>query len=160
MKLRLLLPLLGLCLLLTLPVAAQDTTTPISDDDVNAVAHQMYCPVCENVPLDVCPTLACAQWRAEIREQLTAGLTVEQIQADFVRRYGQQVLGTPQDPALRALSLATPWIAAALALAIGVWVFIRWNRTPPGGSAAPPLDVDELEAAYRTRVEQDLLARR
>ena len=27
-----------------------------TDDEVNAVARQMYCPVCENIPLDVCPT--------------------------------------------------------------------------------------------------------
>jgi cytochrome c-type biogenesis protein CcmH len=157
---RWLIPLLCLGLLLVFPAAAQDTTTPITDDEVNAVAHEMYCPVCENVPLDVCPTLACAQWRAEIREQLTTGRTVEEIQADFVRRYGQQVLGTPQDPALRALSLVTPWIAAAVALVVGIWVFIRWSRTPRSGTTLAQAAAPEMDAAYRARVEQDLLARR
>ena len=41
-----------------------------SDDDVNEVAGQLYCPVCENIPLDVCPTQACGQWRDLIREKL------------------------------------------------------------------------------------------
>ena len=45
----------------------------VTDDQVNAIAQQLYCPVCENVPLDVCPTAACAQWRATIREKLEAG---------------------------------------------------------------------------------------
>src|SRR5687768_4143054 len=26
-----------------------------TDDDVNRVARQLYCPVCESTPLDVCP---------------------------------------------------------------------------------------------------------
>ena len=41
-----------------------------SDDEVNRIAHQLYCPVCENTPLDVCPTEACRQWRDLIRQQL------------------------------------------------------------------------------------------
>ena len=31
---------------------------PPTDDEVNAVAKQLFCPVCENTPLDVCPTQA------------------------------------------------------------------------------------------------------
>jgi cytochrome c-type biogenesis protein CcmH len=42
-------------------VFAQQPTP--SDDQVNAIARQLYCPVCENTPLDVCPTTACHQWR-------------------------------------------------------------------------------------------------
>jgi cytochrome c-type biogenesis protein CcmH len=29
-----------------------------SDDDVNAIARKLYCPVCPNTPLDVCETSA------------------------------------------------------------------------------------------------------
>ncbi len=32
---------------------------PPTDDEVNRIAKQLYCPVCENTPLDVCPTQAC-----------------------------------------------------------------------------------------------------
>ena len=54
--------------LLVLPVVAfaQGEDPPPSgpsDDEVNAIAEQLYCPVCENVPLDVCGTQACADWR-------------------------------------------------------------------------------------------------
>jgi cytochrome c-type biogenesis protein CcmH/NrfF len=55
--------------------SAQDTEpTGPTDDEVNAIAKQLYCPVCENIPLDVCPTQACAQWRDLIREKLARGL--------------------------------------------------------------------------------------
>jgi cytochrome c-type biogenesis protein CcmH/NrfF len=72
---------------------AQEATP--SDDAVNAIARQLYCPVCENIPLDVCPTQACAQWRALIREKLAQGWTEEQIKAYFVEQYGVRVLNEP-----------------------------------------------------------------
>jgi hypothetical protein len=35
-------------------VSAQDTNpNGPTDDEVNAIAKQLYCPVCENIPLDV-----------------------------------------------------------------------------------------------------------
>jgi cytochrome c-type biogenesis protein CcmH/NrfF len=52
-------------------VSAQGSTP--SDDQVNAIAKQLYCPVCENTPLDVCPTDACKEWREEIRGMLAEG---------------------------------------------------------------------------------------
>ena len=72
---------------------AQEATP--SDDAVNAIARQLYCPVCENIPLDVCPTQACAQWRALIREKLAQGWTEEQIKTYFVEQYGVRVLNEP-----------------------------------------------------------------
>src|SRR3972149_667152 len=68
---------------------------PPSDDEVNAIAHQLYCPVCENVPLDVCPTQACDQWRSTIRDKLAQGWSEAQIKDYFVEQYGARVLATP-----------------------------------------------------------------
>ena len=70
---------------------AQDTSA-ISDDQVNAIAKQMFCPVCENTPLDVCPTQACAQWRELIRQKLAAGWSDQEIKDYFVEQYGARVL--------------------------------------------------------------------
>ena len=66
-------------LLLALPALAQDV--PVTDDEVNAVAKDLFCPVCESTPLDVCPTQACADWRELIRQQLSEGSTPEEVQA-------------------------------------------------------------------------------
>ena len=75
-------------------VYAQNDTPP-TDNEVNAIAKDLYCPVCENTPLDVCPTVACAQWRDMIREKLTAGWSKEQISQYFVDQYGDRVLAEP-----------------------------------------------------------------
>jgi len=75
-------------------VAFAQESTP-SDDEVNAVASQLYCPVCESTPLDVCPTEACRQWRDLIRQQLADGMTEDQIKKYFVDNYGARVLAEP-----------------------------------------------------------------
>ncbi len=79
--------------LMPLTVGAQEGGP--SDDDVNAVAKQLFCPVCENIPLDTCGTAACEQWRGIIREKLSEGWTEDQIKNYFVEQYGDRVLAEP-----------------------------------------------------------------
>jgi cytochrome c-type biogenesis protein CcmH len=131
--------------------AAQEVT----DDAVNAVAKRLYCPVCENIPLDTCPTEACIRWREEIRVQLEDGSTPDQVVADFVARFGERASGTPLDPTLRALSLVTPYALAGLALIIGVWTFVRWQRRPAMASPAAPASPAQSDD-YRALLERDL----
>ena len=59
----------------------------VSDDEVNDVAQELYCPVCENTPLDVCGTQACADWRELIRTKLAQGETAQDVYAYFARQY-------------------------------------------------------------------------
>jgi len=148
-----------------LPALAQDATPskPVTADDINAVAKQMYCPVCENIPLDVCPTDACQQWREEIGTELAAGKTPDEIKSAFVARYGDRVVGTPEDPTLRTLSLIAPPLVAVIAVLVAGWVVFRWRRNrqlasnmaTPVGSMPATSDDD-----YRARLEQDLRSRR
>lgn len=153
-----------LMLVLAVPVSGQDSGQgSVSADQVNDIAKKMYCPVCENIPLDVCGTTACEQWRDEIRIQLEEGRSEDQIIADFVNRYGDRVVGTPQDPFLRSLSLVTPWLIGALMLAGVVVLLTRWLRRDDAGislsivaNSAANLSDDD----YRARLEADLKARR
>ena len=92
--------------LFTSVAIAQDNTP--TDDDVNAVAKQLYCPVCENTPLDVCPTEACRQWRELIRTQLSEGMTEQQIKDYFVANYGARVLSEPPRTGLNWLVYILP----------------------------------------------------
>ena len=105
--------------------AAQDATPrPVTDDDVNRIAKQLFCPVCENVPLDVCPTQACAQWRATIREKLAAGWSEPQILDYFVQQYGERVLARPSTRGLTVLV----WVIPPVALVAGAFVLWRFLR--------------------------------
>jgi cytochrome c-type biogenesis protein CcmH len=151
----------------TVPAQAQDGGgITVTDDDVNSIARGLYCPVCENVPLDVCPTAACAEWREEIRVQLSEGATPREVVNNFVARYGDRVVGTPQDPTLRALSLVTPWVISGLALLGALLVFARWRREQMQAPTTTPVrlpepgEVNTTLDAYRARLEADLAKRR
>ncbi|RPJ20853.1 MAG: hypothetical protein EHM33_27575, partial [Chloroflexi bacterium] len=74
--------------------ASAQGPTP-TDDEVNRIAKQLYCPVCESTPLDVCPTEACRQWRDLIRTMLVEGKSEEEIKQYFVAQYGARVLDEP-----------------------------------------------------------------
>jgi cytochrome c-type biogenesis protein CcmH len=148
-------PLLGLLLALISGVAAAQTPAP-SDDEVNRVAKQLYCPVCENVPLDVCPTTACAQWRATIREKLAQGWSERQIQDFFAEQYGARVLASPPATGLSVLV----WILPPLAVAAGaviLWRFLRGHTRP--AVAMPPSEPPPTDE-YAARLEDELKKRR
>lgn len=141
--------LLAFCLLLFPGVVLAQNATP-SPDEVNRVARQLYCPVCENVPLDVCPTQACADWRADIRDKLALGWTDDQIKAYFAQQYGDRVLARP--PA-RGLNLVV-YIVPPLALLLGgflLYRYLRGRRTLVVAAANPAPASD-----YQARLEQEL----
>jgi cytochrome c-type biogenesis protein CcmH len=137
--------------------SAQSPNPNPSDDEVNAIARDLYCPVCENTPLDVCPTQACAQWRELIRLKLSEGWTEAQIKQYFVDQYGARVLSAPPAQGFSALVYIVPPIL----LAIGVFIVFRTFRsmrkplTPASQepAAAPPAD------DYLSRVEEELQKR-
>lgn len=86
-------------------------------DEVNSVAHEMYCDVCEGIPLDECESIACRQWREEIARQLGDGRTENEIFDYFVERYGADVAALPREGGDRLLALIVPVI---LLLVIGI----------------------------------------
>jgi cytochrome c-type biogenesis protein CcmH len=107
--------------------------SPVTDDQVNAIAEQLYCPVCENIPLDVCGTRACADWRAEIRAMLEQGKSEAEIKGYFADRYGQRVLATPEARGLNVLVWALPVIGVLAALAV---LAVTLRRLAPGALSA------------------------
>lgn len=159
----LLLAVLLVLVVSAVPAMAQGgDSSAISDDEVNAVADKLYCPVCENIPLEDCGTQACVQWREEIRDLLAAGMSEEEVIDDFVRRFGDRVVGTPQDPTLRAISLVTPWVIAGLMILAGGYTLVRWRFGRQGDDAEPPAADIEPETpehpddAYLAQLENDL----
>lgn len=139
------------------PTLAQDSG--VTADEINTVAKRLYCPTCENIPLDACGTSACIDWRAEIGVMLNAGLDEQQIINAFVAEYGERVAATPQDPFLRALSLVTPYLIAVAALVVGVFTFTRWQRNQSALVKAG-MPTSQNDADYRARLEHDLQERR
>ncbi len=105
----------------------------VTDDEVNAIAEQLYCPVCDNIPLDVCGTQACADWRDEIRTMLVEGRSEDDIKQYFVDRYGRRVLATPQREGIDLVV----WVLPPLIVLAGAAVLVvTLRRMAPGALAA------------------------
>lgn len=97
-------------------------------DDVNRVARQMYCDVCEGIPLDQCESITCEDWRKEIGRLLGVGYTDGQIIDRFTERYGGDVAAIPRNKSDRQLTFAVPAIIVALIGVIGGYQVIRLRR--------------------------------
>lgn len=139
--------------LLVAPVSAQGQTP--TDDDVNAVAKQLYCPVCENTPLDVCATQACAQWRDLIRLKLSQGESEEQIKQYFVENYGARVLNEPPREGLNWLAYLVPPVI----ILVGAAFLVRALRMMKKPVVAAPVEGPRSDAPaddYVARLEEEV----
>ncbi|RME87640.1 MAG: hypothetical protein D6770_08845 [Anaerolineae bacterium] len=130
-----------------------------SDDEVNAIARQLYCPVCENTPLDVCPTEACRQWRELIRQKLAEGWTEEQIKQYFVENYGARVLAEPPRQGVFWLAYIVPPIAILAGAFILYRALKAWNRPEAAAPGVGESEATPVQDEYMARLEEELRKR-
>ena len=137
--------------------ALAQNPTP-TDDEVNRIAHQLYCPVCENTPLDVCPTEACRQWRDLIRQQLSQGWSEDRIKQYFVTQYGVRVLAEPPRVGLNWLIYILP---PAIILG-GAFLLLRamqaWTKPAQPAKVEMPAP-DTAQDEYVAKLEEELKKR-
>jgi len=149
----------GLVVALSYGRAQAQNPTP-SDDQVNRIAHQLYCPVCENTPLDVCPTEACRQWRDLIRQQLSEGWSEARIKQYFVDQYGARVLAEPPRSGLNWLVYVLP----PLIILVGAFLLFRalrsWTKTPAAAAPDEEAEGSVKEDEYVARLEDELKRRK
>lgn len=99
----------------------------VTEDDVYPVANQMYCDVCQGVPLSECPSTQCRVWREEIAQYISEGKSEDEIITIFAQRYGDKISGVPINEEDRQFTYLVPLIVVAgLAVAI-VFVTLRWR---------------------------------
>jgi len=139
-----------------------------TDDDVNRIAKQLFCPVCENTPLDVCPTEACRQWRELIRQMLSEGKTEQEIKDYFVLNYGARVLSEPPRSGFNWLVYVIP----PMVIVAGMFILFRAMRSwtqkseaSPQGTSGVRLGEENADDAsggneYLSRMEEELKKRK
>ncbi|MGD0877323.1 MAG: cytochrome c-type biogenesis protein CcmH [Anaerolineales bacterium] len=122
-----------------------------SDDQVNAIASQLFCPVCENTPLDVCQTEACHQWRELIRLMLTQGKSEAEIKQYFVDHYGARVLAEPPATGLNWLVYIIP----PAAFLVGVFLLYLAFRTWTQNRTTFPIEGPAIQSGRKIIPESD-----
>jgi cytochrome c-type biogenesis protein CcmH len=149
-------------ILVALPLVSVSAQSPTpTDDEVNRIARYLYCPVCENTPLDVCPTEACRQWRDLIRQQLSAGWSEAQIREYFVEQYGARVLAEPPRSGLNWLVYILPPLFILAGVIMLVRSFRAWRApaTEESSPAGPTSPSDGEPDEYMARLEAELKKR-
>ncbi len=126
-----------------------------SDDQVNEIAGDLYCPVCPNTPLDVCETLACSEWREQIREQIASGMSESEITDYFVEQYGERVLAKPRRSGFSLVLWILPLVGVGVGLIALGGVLRTWRREQEP-EAANTADDSAVSAEMRQRIEEEL----
>jgi cytochrome c-type biogenesis protein CcmH len=143
----------GWLLLLCFWTAAAPTGTPPDiSREYKEACDRLVCQCGCNEQLSVCAMQNCSSatpMRAEIRERLQKGDTVDQIVDSFVARYGKKVLSAPTTKGFDLSAWIVPFAILCLGLVVVVWVAVRMAR--------PTAEMVEQEPrAVDPRVEQEL----
>jgi cytochrome c-type biogenesis protein CcmH len=120
--------------------------------------------VCENTPLDVCPTQACRQWREEIRLRLAQGWTEQQILDYFVEQYGYRVLAEPPRSGFNWLVYIVPPLLFLIGSFILYRAFRSWRSSEPeipeeGEETLSEPKKEKKKDKYVSQLEEELRKR-
>lgn len=98
--------------------------TPELQQRYDDLTHELRCMQCQNQSIADSPVGLASDLRRDVREQLIAGKTDEEIRAAMVARYGNFILFRPPFKP----GTAWVWIAPFLLLILGVFVTVRIVR--------------------------------
>jgi cytochrome c-type biogenesis protein CcmH len=143
------LALVVLVLLAASPVFAAPT-----DREIDAVASELRCVVCQNLSVADSPSEMARQMRDLVRERLAAGETPEQVKAYFVERYGEWVLLSPPTTGFALIAWLLPLGALGGGGLVAFAVLYRWTRRA-GPTVVDDTGVDpETLAVVRREIER------
>ena len=133
------------------PTGAATAPVAVSETEVQAIASQLRCVVCQNLSVADSPSDMARQMRDLIRERLAAGDTPAQVETYFVQRYGEWVLLAPPARGLNIVLWLAPFAAVAGGLVLVLSLARRWRRRPatPDPAAVPsvgPRDRERIAA--------------
>jgi cytochrome c-type biogenesis protein CcmH len=131
------------------PSARPMAADPALEEQVQRIAHELRCLVCQNETIAASNADLAVDLRQQIREQLKAGRSRAQILDFMAQRYGDFVLYTPPVKPLTWVLWGGPFVLLALMLVVLRTTLRGRQRSAQG----PQLSAAELQRA------QDLLSK-
>jgi cytochrome c-type biogenesis protein CcmH len=126
----------SLCLIFN-TIHAQSGQPPNADEQTYDIAKKLNCPTCAGRNLADCPTETCAQWKAEIKAQLEAGKTSEEVLDYFKTRFGPTVLQEPPKEGTTLVLWALPIVAAVALVVVAILVARHVSSRSPTPASTP-----------------------
>jgi cytochrome c-type biogenesis protein CcmH len=118
-----------------------------------ALAREIMSPFCPGLTLADCPSLQAQTLRAWILVQGAAGRSREEVEAELLERYGDQILAAPRPRGFGLTAYAIPigvFLAGGALVAAFLRRQIREARSAPAPAAAP------LSADLERLVDEEL----
>ena len=143
-----LLALLLLCLIPTFAIAQVQQEDQPSDDPViearlAKLSHELRCLQCQNQTLADSPAGLATDMRNEIRAQMKAGKSDQEVVAFLTQRYGDFILYKPRVTFTTYLL----WFGPFVLLLGGLYVLFRYIRQRRDSIPEKPLSADEHRRA-------------
>jgi cytochrome c-type biogenesis protein CcmH len=114
----------------------------------HSIAAELKCLECQGLSVGDSSAPTSKAIRADIRRQIAAGRSDEEIRQSYVERYGEEILLQPQGSGISLIVWVLPVVVIA-AGATGIWVTLSRNRREPRlhASASDALLVDRERGA-------------
>lgn len=114
--------------------------TPELQQRYDELTHELRCMQCQNQSIADSPVGLASDLRRDVREQLIAGKSNDEIRATMVARYGNFILFRPPFKP----STAWVWLAPFVLLLVGGLVAVRIVRQRKGMVATDDSEVESL----------------
>jgi cytochrome c-type biogenesis protein CcmH len=124
-------------------VDVEPLPTPEKQRRFDDLTHELRCMQCQNQSIADSPVGLASDLRRDVREQIIAGKTDDEIRASMVARYGNVILFRPPFDK----SSAWVWIAPFALLVVGLFVAVRIVRQRASMVAGDDSVVDTDESA-------------
>jgi cytochrome c-type biogenesis protein CcmH len=122
---------------------AADTNDPVVEARLKHLSKELRCLVCQNETLADSQAGLAEDLRREIREQIRAGKSDDEIMNFLTQRYGQFILYRPQVTPTTYLL----WFGPFILLLIGMVVLFRYIRQRRDSIPDKPLTAEERRRA-------------
>lgn len=148
----------GLIALIVVAVRGEPPPATLAQQ-AHQIATTLRCPICEDLSVADSPAPLAGQMRTQIRQQLAAGRTADQIRQGFIAAYGDSVLLSPPHQGIGQLAYLLPFAVLAAGLVAAV-LLLRGGRRSAVASARgrPGARPTDLTSADQDRLA-DALAR-
>jgi cytochrome c-type biogenesis protein CcmH len=127
----------------TVAIDVDTLPTPEMQKRFIGLTHELRCMQCQNQSIADSPVGLASDLRRDVREQIIAGKSDDEIRRSMVARYGNVILFRPPFDS----TTAWVWIAPFLLLFVGVLVAVRIVRQRASMVAADDSGVDTDDPA-------------
>jgi len=146
-----------LTLLFTIPlcvVSAQaDERSEALDREATNLYQQVFSPFCPGRSLNDCPSSKAAELKDEMRAQLEAGQSGEEVLRGVFQKYGDQYRAVPQFSGVGMLV----WLVPASFVLLGLLLAIKMSLKRKGAKeSASTSAVSSLSDEERRKVQEEL----